>query len=318
MNHDDPDDEDAPPAEAVTERAAQQDERREREQVAVGDPLQLGQARAELLADPDERDVDDGAVEQGHARAEHGGGDDEPTGAGAEGDVAHSAQSATAKQQLATADCASIRLSAGSRRREVARPLGVARREAEEGVDGEDDEREPDDAEADPPLGGHVLAEQEHRAEQLHDRGDELDEPDRDERDAPRRGGEAAAAAPRSTTPDRTSSDVCTRAVPPEGEAALARRRRGAATTATGASTTVSTVRPWIASRLTPDLLLRQAVERERHGQRQRHPRHATARDRRGRCRRRRRSPTATHWSTRRRSPSTTTPRATVTRGLRK
>ena len=63
--------------------------------------------------------------------------------------------------------------------------------EADEGVDGQHEERDPDDAEADPPLPGHVLAQQEHRAEQLHDGGDELDQPDGDERDAARRGREA-------------------------------------------------------------------------------------------------------------------------------
>ena len=66
------DDEDPAPAEPVAERAAEQDQAGEREQVAVGDPLQLGQARVEVLADGAQRDVDDGAVEQRHPRAEDG------------------------------------------------------------------------------------------------------------------------------------------------------------------------------------------------------------------------------------------------------
>ena len=41
----------------------------QREQVAVGDPLQLGQAGVEVLADRAQRDVDDRAVEHRHARS---------------------------------------------------------------------------------------------------------------------------------------------------------------------------------------------------------------------------------------------------------
>ena len=45
------DHEDPSPAEPVAERAAEQDQAGQREQVAVGDPLQLGERRVEVLAD---------------------------------------------------------------------------------------------------------------------------------------------------------------------------------------------------------------------------------------------------------------------------
>ena len=55
--------EDPPLAEDVAERAADEDERREREQVAVGDPLLAGEAAAEIVLDRGQRDVDDRRVE---------------------------------------------------------------------------------------------------------------------------------------------------------------------------------------------------------------------------------------------------------------
>ncbi len=61
--HEDP----APPV-AVAERAAEQDQRRERQQVAVEDPLQGARRRVEVAADVGQRDVDDGAVEEREAR----------------------------------------------------------------------------------------------------------------------------------------------------------------------------------------------------------------------------------------------------------
>ena len=76
---DGPDHEDPAPAEPVAQRPAEQDQAGEREQVAVGDPLQLGEARVEVLADGAQRDVDDGAVEEGDARAERGRRDDRPS-----------------------------------------------------------------------------------------------------------------------------------------------------------------------------------------------------------------------------------------------
>ena len=63
----------APPAEPVTERAAEQDQPGERERVAVEDPLQAGERGVEVVGDPRQGEVDDGAVEHRHARAEHGG-----------------------------------------------------------------------------------------------------------------------------------------------------------------------------------------------------------------------------------------------------
>ena len=60
----------APLAVEVAERAADQDQRAERQQVAVDDPLLPGEAAAEPALDRRQRDVDDGAVEQRDARAE--------------------------------------------------------------------------------------------------------------------------------------------------------------------------------------------------------------------------------------------------------
>ena len=60
---------DAPAAEPVPERAADQDQRGEAQQVAVGHPLQLREGGAEVGADAAQRDVDDRAVEHGDARS---------------------------------------------------------------------------------------------------------------------------------------------------------------------------------------------------------------------------------------------------------
>jgi hypothetical protein len=81
------DHEDPPPAEAVAQRAAEQDQAGQGEQVAVGDPLELGERRVEVLADGLQGDVDDRAVEEGHARAESGRGDDCSSGRRTESDV---------------------------------------------------------------------------------------------------------------------------------------------------------------------------------------------------------------------------------------
>ena len=66
----DAEDEDAPPPVAVAERAAEQDQRGEGQQVAVEDPLQGAGAGVEVAADVRQRDVDHGAVEERHPRAE--------------------------------------------------------------------------------------------------------------------------------------------------------------------------------------------------------------------------------------------------------
>ena len=58
--------------EPVAQRAAEQDQRGQRQGVGVDGPLQAAEARAEVRADPLQRHVDDGAVEHDHARAEHG------------------------------------------------------------------------------------------------------------------------------------------------------------------------------------------------------------------------------------------------------
>ena len=82
------DHEDAPAAVAVAERAAQQDQRRHGQQVAVADPLQLGQARVEVPADGAQGDVDDRAVEQREPRAEDRGRHDRAPGRAAVRDLA--------------------------------------------------------------------------------------------------------------------------------------------------------------------------------------------------------------------------------------
>ena len=87
---DDADDEDLPPAVAVAEAAAEEDQGREGEEVAVADPLQVGEAGVEVLADPDQGDVDDRAVEHGHAGAEDRGRDDAAPGLRGELDRRHS------------------------------------------------------------------------------------------------------------------------------------------------------------------------------------------------------------------------------------
>ena len=65
--------EDPPLAVEVAERAADEDERAEREQIGVGDPLLPGEAAAEVALDGRQRDVDGGRVERRDERAEDRG-----------------------------------------------------------------------------------------------------------------------------------------------------------------------------------------------------------------------------------------------------
>src|SRR5213076_2230307 len=67
----DSEDEDSSPSVSVAERSSEQYQRRERQQVAVEDPLQRGGRGVEIAADVGQRDVDYGAVEKRHPRAEH-------------------------------------------------------------------------------------------------------------------------------------------------------------------------------------------------------------------------------------------------------
>ncbi len=67
---DDPHVEDQPPAHPVAERAAEEDERRERQQVAVEDPLEVARRRAQVTPDLGHRDVHDGGLEERDPRAE--------------------------------------------------------------------------------------------------------------------------------------------------------------------------------------------------------------------------------------------------------
>ena len=68
VNSPTPIDEQAPPSEAVGERAHGQGEGGEGQRVGVDHPLQPGQVGVELLLDVGQRDVDDGDVEQQHER----------------------------------------------------------------------------------------------------------------------------------------------------------------------------------------------------------------------------------------------------------
>ena len=72
--------EDPAASEAVAERAAEQDERGERQRVGVDHPLQAGGAGAEVGTDRGQRDRDDRGVEEGHARPQNGGEQDPPPG----------------------------------------------------------------------------------------------------------------------------------------------------------------------------------------------------------------------------------------------
>ena len=65
--------EDPPLAVEVAERAADEDQRAEREQVGVGDPLLAGEAAAEVALDGGQRDVDRRCVEPRHERAQDRG-----------------------------------------------------------------------------------------------------------------------------------------------------------------------------------------------------------------------------------------------------
>ena len=70
------DDEHAPPAVVVGQRAGQDEQRAERQQVAVLDvvlALEHVDEEARLLADRGQRDGQHGRVEEDDARAEHGG-----------------------------------------------------------------------------------------------------------------------------------------------------------------------------------------------------------------------------------------------------
>ena len=68
-----PDHEDPAAPVPVAERAAHEDQRREREEVAGEHPLEVGDTDAEVLADPRERDVHHRRVEHRHrARADRG------------------------------------------------------------------------------------------------------------------------------------------------------------------------------------------------------------------------------------------------------
>ena len=87
VNDADPDHEDATAPEAVAERPAEQDQRRERQQVAVEHPLQVGGRCAEITTDVRQRDVDDRAVEERQPGAQNRDGKHPATGGAVIGDL---------------------------------------------------------------------------------------------------------------------------------------------------------------------------------------------------------------------------------------
>ena len=95
----------------------------QREHVAVDDPLQRGEAGVEVLADRRQRDVDDGPVEAGHARAEDGreqhpatarGAVADLLGAGAGGHVARPARQDAPPATVPAGGCSLVRCSSQS------------------------------------------------------------------------------------------------------------------------------------------------------------------------------------------------------------
>jgi hypothetical protein len=72
----------ASPSEQVAERASEDEERAEREEVRGEHPLHRRQTDTEVTRDGGERGVDDRTVEERDSRTEHRGGDDPPPGGG--------------------------------------------------------------------------------------------------------------------------------------------------------------------------------------------------------------------------------------------
>ena len=75
--------------ESVAQRAAEQDERGQREGVGIDRPCQSGRAGVEVLVYRGQRDVDDGRVEQRHAGARDRRGQHPPSARFIEGEDAH-------------------------------------------------------------------------------------------------------------------------------------------------------------------------------------------------------------------------------------
>ena len=74
--------EDPPPAVEVAERAADEDQRCEHQQVGLDDPLLVGERGVEVVAQRRQRDVDDGLVDEHDRRAEDAGDERQPLRAG--------------------------------------------------------------------------------------------------------------------------------------------------------------------------------------------------------------------------------------------
>ena len=104
----DPDDEDPAAPVAVAERAAEQDQGRKRQQIAVEDPLQPARRRVEVLADRRQRDVDDRPVEKRHPRAEDRDGEHPAAGGALVGEVLAQASLACADARGRRTRCADL------------------------------------------------------------------------------------------------------------------------------------------------------------------------------------------------------------------
>src|SRR4029078_3300901 len=63
----------APSPQLVAERPADEDQRAKKESVWLDNPLNVGDGRAEIALERGERDVHDGAVDEGHARRDDRG-----------------------------------------------------------------------------------------------------------------------------------------------------------------------------------------------------------------------------------------------------
>jgi hypothetical protein len=73
------DGEESLPAEAVSERASDENQRGEKQRVGLHDPLGAGNADAQVLLEHRQRHAHDGPVDERHARAEDGRGENPPT-----------------------------------------------------------------------------------------------------------------------------------------------------------------------------------------------------------------------------------------------
>ena len=109
----DADHEDAPRAEEIAERAADEEQRAERQQVGVDDPLLEREPAAEVALDRGQRDVDDARVDEDDDRPEDAGDQDEPV-AGSPAPGVRYSQTERGWRWRTTRSCRSKRSTTGS------------------------------------------------------------------------------------------------------------------------------------------------------------------------------------------------------------